>query len=69
MSWKSLTDTYLQEAAGKKVSKLPRQRVIGEDLRSKMPTDEVQYGLPFDDKDLVYFLHQALLGVVVLVLI
>jgi hypothetical protein len=52
MSWKSLTDVYLQEAAGKNVSKLPRQRVIGEDLRSKMPTDEVQYGLPFDDKDL-----------------
>ena len=52
MSWKSLTDLYLQEAAGKKISKLPRQRVIGEDLRSKMPTDEVQYGLPFDDGDL-----------------
>lgn len=52
MSWKSLTDIYLQEAAGRGVPKLPRQRVIGEDLRSKMPTDEVQYGLPFDDKDL-----------------
>ena len=52
MSWKSLTDIYLQEAAGRGVPKLPRQQVIGEDLRSKMPTDEVQYGLPFDDKDL-----------------
>jgi hypothetical protein len=52
MSWKSLTDIYLQEAAGKKVSKLPRQRVISEDLRSKMPSDTVQYGLPFDDKEL-----------------
>ena len=52
MSWKSLTDIYLQEAAGRNVSKLPRQRVIGEDLRSKLPTGEVQYGLPFDDQDL-----------------
>ena len=30
MSWKSLTDTYLQEAAGRKVRKLPRQEIIGE---------------------------------------
>ena len=30
MSWKSLTDTYLQEAAGKNVPKLPRQQVINE---------------------------------------
>jgi len=30
MSWKSLTDTYLQEAAGKNLPKLPRQQVIGE---------------------------------------
>lgn len=31
MSWKSLTDIYLQEAAGKNLPKLPRQQVIGED--------------------------------------
>ena len=30
MSWKSLTDVYLQEAAGKNVPKLPRQQVVGE---------------------------------------
>ena len=30
MSWKSLTDVYLQEAAGKNVPKLPRQQVISE---------------------------------------
>jgi len=30
MSWKSLTDIYLQEAAGKGVPKLPRQQVINE---------------------------------------
>jgi len=30
MSWKSLTDIYLQEAAGKNLPKLPRQQVIGE---------------------------------------
>lgn len=52
MSWKSLEQVYLQEAAFKKVSKLPRQQLIGEELRSKMPRGDVQYGLPFDDKDL-----------------
>jgi hypothetical protein len=30
MSWKSLTDVYLQEAAGKNVPKLPRQQVVNE---------------------------------------
>ncbi len=30
MSWKSLDQVYLQEAAFRKVSKLPRQQVIGE---------------------------------------
>jgi len=30
MSWKSLTDVYLQEAAGKNIPKLPRQQVVGE---------------------------------------
>ncbi len=31
MSWKSLTDIYLQEAAGRGVPKLPRQQVVFED--------------------------------------
>ncbi len=31
MSWKSLTDVYLQEAAGKSIPKLPRQQVVLED--------------------------------------
>lgn len=30
MTWKSLTDVYLNESAGKNVRKLPRQEVIGE---------------------------------------
>ena len=34
MSWKSLEQVYLQEAALKKVVKLPRQRIIGEDILS-----------------------------------
>ena len=32
MSWKSLGQVYLQEAAFKKVVKLPRQQIIGEDI-------------------------------------
>lgn len=32
MSWKSLEQVYLQEAALKEVVKLPRQRIIGEDI-------------------------------------
>ena len=41
MSWKSLTDTYLQEAAGRKVRKLPRQEIIGEvyDVKFKKESD------------------------------
>ena len=32
MSWRSLDQVYLQESAGKSVGKLPRQRVLGEEL-------------------------------------
>ena len=32
MSWKSLDQVYLQEAAFRKVSKLPRQQIIGEQV-------------------------------------
>ena len=32
MSWKPLDQVYLQESAGKSVGKLPKQRVLGEEL-------------------------------------
>ena len=32
MSWKSLTQVYLQEAALKNVTKLTRQQLVGEDV-------------------------------------
>jgi len=32
MSWKSLDQVYLQESAGRAVSKLPRQQIIGEEV-------------------------------------
>ena len=36
MSWKSLEQVYLQESAFRKVSKLPRQQVIGEDDQQQL---------------------------------
>ncbi len=41
MSWKSLTQIYLNESAGKRVRKLPRQEIVGEvyDVKFKKESD------------------------------
>ena len=53
MSWKSLGQVYLQEAAFKKVVKLPRQRVLGEELynvKYKKDSDQVYTKLNVDSE-------------------
>jgi len=53
MSWKSLDQVYLQEAALKKVVKLPRQRVLGEELynvKYKKDSDQVYTKLNVDSE-------------------
>jgi len=45
MSWRSLDQVYLQESAGKSVGKLPRQRVLGEEVSiySKQNDKQIQH--------------------------
>lgn len=45
MSWKSLDQVYLQESAGRAVSKLPRQQIIGEDIYNVKykKEDDIEY--------------------------
>ena len=53
MSWKSLDQVYLQEAALKKVVKLPKQRVLGEELynvKYKKDSDQVYTKLNVDSE-------------------
>ena len=51
MSWRSLDQIYLQESVGKSVGKLPRQRVLGEELynvKYKKDSDQVYTKLNVD---------------------
>jgi hypothetical protein len=53
MSWRSLDQVYLQESAGKSVGKLPRQRVLGEELynvKYKKDSDQVYTKLNVDSE-------------------
>lgn len=53
MSWKSLDQIYLNESAGRKVKKLPRQEIIGENIQIfKGENGRYDYIGTVDDKEL-----------------